>query len=317
MREIRIATAQFENHKNDKTYNLSRIRELTRKATDQGAEICCFHEGCIPAYSWIQPLTKQQMLDIAEHVPDGQSVKELINIAKEFSTVVMAGLVEKDEHDRIFNTYVTVSHDGFITKFRKLHAFINPHLNLGNSYHVIDILGCKIGFLICYDNNLPENPRCTTMLGAEIIIAPHVTACLPLPGPGTGIVDRKLWDNRHKDPVSLRQQFDGPKGRGWLMRWLPTRAYENGVYYVFSNPIGWDFDGVRPGLAMIIDPYGEVVTECRTLGDDIVTGLLTPDKLENNLGKLFINARRPELYSKLVEPHESVIMPGWKRTFDE
>ena len=123
---------------------------------------------------------------------------------------------------------------------------------------MIDLLGIKAGFLICYDNNLPENVRITTMLGAEVIFMPHVTGCLPSTMPGRGTVDRALWENRLRDPVRLRQEFEGPKGRGWLMRWLPARAWENGVYAVFSNPIGVDDDTIKPGLAMIFDPFGEV-----------------------------------------------------------
>jgi (R)-amidase len=166
--------------------------------------------------------------------------------------------------------------------------------------------------LPCYDNNLVENPRLTTMLGAEIIIAPHVTGCLPSVMPGRGTVDRRLWENRARDPVPLRLEFDGPKGRGWLMRWLPARAYENGVYYVFSNAIGWDYDTVKPGLSMILDPYGEIVTESRALDDDVVVGLLTGDKIEPSPGRRYLRARRPELYGKLIEPQESVTSPGWQ-----
>ena len=312
MRDIRIAAAQFENHDDDKAYNLSRIRELTRRAVDQGAEIVSFHEMCIPAYSWIQPLDTAALLAIAEPVPDGPSVAELIRVAREHSVVVMAGLLERDEKARLYNAYVAVSPDGYITRHRKLHTFINPHLTPGDSYNVIDLLGCKIGLLTCYDNNLPENVRITAMLGAEIIIAPHVTCCLPSVMPGRGTVDRSLWDNRHRDPVRLRQEFEGPKGRGWLMRWLPTRAYENGVYYVYSNPVGWDYDGVRPGLAMVIDPFGEIVVESCALEDDVVVGLLTPEKLEQSSGQRYLKARRPELYAKLVEPQESVTLPGWQ-----
>ena len=311
MRDIRIAAAQFENRDNDKAYNLSRIRELTRRAVDQGAEIVSFHEVCIPGYSWVQPLTKDELLAVAEPVPDGPSTQELIAIAREFSVVVMAGLLERDEAGNIYNSYVTVSPDGFITRFHKLHPFVNPNLTPGAGYNVIDLLGCKIGFLICYDNNLAENPRITAMLGAEIIIAPHVTCCLPSDMPGRGTVDRALWENRHRDPVRLRQEFLGPKGRGWLMRWLPTRAYENGVYYVYTNPIGWDYDGVRPGLAMILDPFGEVLVESHALEDDVVVGLLTDDKAELSSGQRYLKARRPELYAKLVEPQESVTLPGW------
>jgi predicted amidohydrolase len=130
--------------------------------------------------------------------------------------------------------------------------------------------------------------------------------------PGRGTVDRTLWDNRHQNPVPLRQEFLGPKGRSWLMRWLPTRAYENGVYAVFTNPIGWDYDTVKPGLAMILDPFGEVLVESHALDDDVVVGLLTPEKYELASGRRYLKARRPNLYGKLVEPQVSETLPGWK-----
>ena len=311
MRDIRVATVQFENRDHDPSYNLGRIDALTRQAVDQGAEIVSFHEGCIPGYTWIQPLTKEQLLEVAEFVPSGPSVQRLTEIARQHRVVVMAGLIERDRDDRVYNCYVTVGPDGFVTKFRKLHPFVNPHLSAGNQYNVIDLLGCKIGFLICYDNNLPENVRITAMLGAEIIFMPHVTCCLPSTMPGRGTVDRQLWEQRDRDPVRLRQEFQGPKGRQWLMRWLPTRANENGVYAVFSNPIGWDYDTVKPGLAMILDPFGEVIAESQSLGDDVVVGLLTPEKLAQSSGQRYLKARRPELYDKLVAPQESVTLPGW------
>jgi predicted amidohydrolase len=311
MRDIRIATAQFEHRDNDKAYNLGRVAALARQAVDAGAEIVSFHECCIPGYSWLQPLDLARLQEVAEPVPDGPSVRRLMQIAADLDVVLMAGLLERDDAEKVYNTYVTVDRAGFITRFRKLHAFVNPHLSSGDEYNVIELCGCKIGFLICYDNNLPENVRMTTMLGAEIIMMPHVTGCLPSVMPGRGTVDRRLWDNRERDPVALRQEFQGPKGRGWLMRWLPTRAYENGVYAVFSNPIGWDYDTVKPGLAMILDPFGEVLVESHSLGDEVVVGLLTADKLAVSSGRRYLKARRPELYGKLVEPQESVTLPGW------
>jgi predicted amidohydrolase len=312
MREIRIAAAQFEHRDQDKAYNLGRIRELTRRGVEQGAEIVSFHECCVPGYSWVQPLSKEQLLHVAEPIPHGPSVARLIEIATEFDTVVMAGLWERDAEDRLYNAYVTVGRDGLLARFRKLHPFVSPHLSPGNEYVVIDLLGCKVGFLICYDNNLPENVRITAMLGAEIIFMPHVTGCLPSAMPGRGPVAPELWDNRYRDPVRLRKEFDGPKGREWLMRWLPTRAYENGVYAVFTNPIGRDYDTIKPGLSMLIDPFGEVQAECRALDDDLVVGLLTPEKLEQASGRRYLKARRPDLYGKLVEPQESVTLPGWQ-----
>ncbi len=312
MREIRVAAAQFEHRDNDKEHNIGKIERLTKRAADQGAEIVSFHEGCIPGYSWIQRLSLDELLELAEPVPGGESVRRLVEIAAAQRIVVMAGLLERDEQRRVYNTYVTVGPEGYITKFRKLHTFINPHLTPGNSFNVIELLGCKLGFLICYDNNLPENVRMTTMLGAEIIFMPHVTGCLPSPMPGRGTVDRKLWENRRRDPVPLRMEFTGPKGRAWLMRWLPARAYENGIYAVFSNAIGFDYDTIKPGLAMIIDPFGEVLVESHQLDDDVVVGLLTPEKIELSSGRRYLRARRPELYAELVAPQESVTRPGWK-----
>ncbi len=316
MRDIRVATAQFEHRNNDKPYNLARIEDLTRRAVEQGAEIVSFHECSICGYTFLQHLSRGELAALAEPVPGGPSIRELERIARAFRVVVMAGLIEAGESGRFHNCYAVVGPDGFITKFRKLHTFINPHLSPGDSYNVIDLLGCKAGFLICYDNNLPENVRITTMLGAEVIFMPHVTGCLPSTMPGRGTVDRALWENRVHDPVRLRQEFEGPKGRGWLLRWLPARAWENGVYAVFSNPIGLDDDTIKPGLAMIFDPFGEVLVESRALGDDVVVGLLTGDKVLNSSGRRYLRARRPELYGKLVEPpppgQEPVTTPGWK-----
>ena len=312
MRDIHVAAAQFEAVDNQPQANLATMAKLTRRAVEQGAELVSFHECSIPGYSWLQPLSHAQLLNIAEEVPNGPSVKRLIAIAREFNVVVAAGLLERDAAAKVYNTYVIVSPDGFISKFRKLHPFVNPHLSPGEEFSVVELLGCKIGTLICYDNNLPENVRITAMMGAEIILMPHVTGCLPSIMPGRGTVPRELWDARERDPARLRKEFNGPKGRGWLMRWLPTRAFENGVYCVFTNPIGWDYDTVKPGLAMILDPFGEVLTECHTLGDDCVVGLLTPEKLAQASGRRYRLARRPELYGKLVEPQESVTLPGWQ-----
>ncbi|MCA9247799.1 MAG: nitrilase family protein [Planctomycetales bacterium] len=311
MRDIRLATAQFENRDNDKAHNLERMRELVLHAAARDAEVVCFHECCIPGYTWVQPVSREELWEVAESVPDGPSVQTLVSLAKETKIDLMAGLFERGEDGQIYNTYVAVNGDGLVARHRKIQAFVNPHLASGNGYTVFEMRGCKFGMLICYDNNLPENARVTALMGAEVIVAPHVTCGLPSKEPGRGVIERTLWDNRHQDPVRLRQEFVGPKGRAWLMRWLPARAWENGVYYVFSNPIGWDYDTVKPGLAMILDPFGEVLAESHELENDAIVATLTAEKLPIAAGRRYTRARRPELYEKLVEPQESVTEPSW------
>ncbi|MEX0704744.1 MAG: nitrilase family protein [Planctomycetales bacterium] len=317
MREIRIAAAQFEHRNADKAYNLSRIRELSRQAVAEGAEVVSFHECSISGYTFAQRLSRDELVDVAETIPDGPSVRELIAISREVGVPVLAGLFERDG-ERLFNTYVCATADGIVARHRKLHAFINPHLSSGDEFTVFDLLGCRCAILTCYDNNLVENVRITALMGAEILFMPHVTGCLPSAMPGRGTVDPALWDERERDPARLRQEFDGPKGRGWLMRWLPARAYDNGLYVVFTNPIGRDDDTIKNGASMVLDPFGEVIAECRRLGDDVAVALCTPEKLPLSSGRRYLRARRPELYGKLVEPpvEPPVTQPGWRSAHD-
>jgi len=312
MKNIRIATAQFENRSGDKAYNLSVIDKLAHKAALGGADAIAFHECSITGYSFARKLSFNQLLAVAELIPEGPSIAALQDIAAHHNIAILAGLFEKDKDNKIFKAYVCVDQNGLKAKFRKLHPFINPHINPGNEYVVFDLHGWKCGILICYDNNIIENVRATAFLGADIIFMPHVTMCTPSTRPGAGFVDPVLWQNREADPTSLRLEFDGMKGRAWLMKWLPSRAYDNGIYAIFSNPIGMDDDQLKNGCSMIIDPFGDVIAECRTLGDDIVTATITPEKLTQAGGYRYRKARRPDLYGDIIcQPHQSEQKVVW------
>ena len=312
MDKLKISSAQFEHRNADKKYNLSVIERLSKKAAEAGADVIAFHECSITGYTFARHLSKEQMLDLAEFIPAGESVWTLTRIAKENNIVILAGLFEKDENNCLYKAYVCVDKSGLIAKFRKLHPFINPNLTPGNSYCVFDLHGWKCGILICYDNNIIENVRATTLLGANIIFMPHATMCTPSPRPGAGFVDPLLWKNREADPTSLRLEFDGMKGREWLMKWLPARAYDNGVYVVFSNPIGMDDDQLKNGCSMIIDPFGDILAECRSFEDSFVTTTITPEKLILAGGHRYIKARRPDLYRSIIgQEHESEQKVAW------
>ena len=312
MYNIKISTAQFEHKSGDKEYNLSVIDALSKKAAAEGSKVIAFHECSITGYTFARKLSEVQMLEIAELIPEGKSIKELQKIASKNNIVVLAGLFEKTHDGDLYKAYVCVDSNGLVAKYRKLHPFINPHINAGNEYCVFDLFGWKCGILICYDNNIIENVRATALLGAKIIFMPHVTMCTPSSRPGAGFVDPMLWKNRDTDPTSLRLEFDGLKGREWLMKWLPARAYDNAVYAVFANPIGMDDDQLKNGCSMIIDPFGDILAECRMLEDEIASAVLTP--IKNNLagGYRYIRARKPELYRKILgKTHKAQQKIAW------
>lgn len=318
MENIKISTAQFENKSGDKEYNLSVIETLSGEAARQGSKVIAFHECSITGYTFARKLSREQMLDLAEHIPEGKSIQRLQQIAKKYDITILAGLFEKDEADNLFKAYVCVDKNGLVAKHRKLHPFINPNLSPGNSYTIFDIYGWKCGILICYDNNVIENVRATVLLGADIIFMPHVTMCTPSTRPGAGFVDPQLWYNRINDPTSLNLEFKGMKGREWLMKWLPSRAYDNGIYLVFSNPIGMDDDQLKNGCSMIIDPFGDILAECTTFEDSIVSTTLTAQKLLQAGGHRYKNARRPELYREILgQEHQAELSVVWLNENDK
>jgi len=304
MRKLRVASVQFEHASNDKEANLGKVRGFVQQAAEQGVELILFPECCITGYWHLRKLSREQVAALAEPVFDGPSSQALAELSSRHGMTVGAGLVEITDDGTMYNTYVVAMPNGDMQRHRKIHAFVSEHIASGSEYTVFDTPhGWRVGVLICYDNNIGENVRLTALKGAQILLAPHQTGGCDSPDPETmGLVDKAKWESRHSDPAAIEEELRGTKGRGWLMRWLPTRAHDNGVFLLFSNGVGVDDDEIRTGNAMILDPYGRIIIETWKAGDDMVVADLDDGLLENNTGKRWIKTRRPELYEPLTIP---------------
>jgi predicted amidohydrolase len=302
MRDIRVATVQFQHAPGDRSYNLGRIRHFVTEAARAGVEIIAFPEMCITGYWHVRKLDREGVEALAEPVPDGPSARLLLDLARERGMSIGAGLVERADDGRLYNSYLVAMPDGRWAVHRKLHVFVSPFLASGHHYTVFDTPhGCRVGVLICYDNNIVENARVTALLGAEVLLAPHQTGgCDSVSPRGMKPVDPAIWARREEDPAAVEAELCGPKGRAWLMRWLPSRAHDNGMFLLFSNGVGPDDDEIRTGNAMVLDPYGEVLAETRAPGDAIVVAELDASVLPSSSGRRWLRARRPELYEPLV-----------------
>ncbi len=300
---LRAASVQFQHASGDKSQNLHTIGRFVASAAEQGVELIAFSECCISGYWHLRHLSRDQMLELSEPVGEGPSSRRLLELSKQYRMIIGAGLVERDADDRMYNTYVVAMPDGRLARHRKLHVFVSPHLSPGNEYTVFDTpLGVRIGVLICYDNNLVENARATALLGAEVLLAPHQTGGCKSGSPyAMGVIDREVWDRRDVDPSAIAAEIRGDKGRGWLMRWLPARAHDNGMFLLFANGIGPDDNEVRTGNAMILDCYGRTLAETDKAGDDMVIADLDLALRERCTGVRWIKARRPELYDMLAQ----------------
>jgi len=303
MQKIRAAAVQVNHAPGDKVYNFEIIHSFVKNAFAQEVNLISFPEMCITGYWHVRNLSKPEIESLAELVPDGASTKKLLALASKYNMTIGAGLIEISEEGKLYNTYVVTMPDGRVSSHRKIHCFISRHMSSGDQYTVFDIpQGASVGVLICYDNNIGENVRLTALKGAEILLAPHQTGGCDSPSPRCmGKIDPSLWANRERNPAAIEAEFRGPKGRQWLMHWLPARAHDNGLFLIFSNGVGIDDDEVRTGNAMILDPYGDILIETWKPQDDMVVVDLDPQVLDMCTGRRWIKTRRPLLYGPLTE----------------
>lgn len=303
MKQIKVASVQFNHAPGDKESNLARVRSFVGEAAEQGVDLIAFPEMCLTGYWHVRNLSRAEVGGLAEPVPSGRCTRELLRLAVENKMTIGAGLIEMSESGSLYNTYVVAMPDGRVEAHRKIHTFISEHMESGDRYTVFDLpQGARVGVLTCYDNNIGENVRMTALMGAEILLAPHQTGGCDSPSPRCmGKIDPQLWENRFEDPDVIEAEFRGPKGREWLMRWLPARAHDNGLFLIFSNGVGLDDDEVRTGNAMILDPYGDILAETSAPQDAMVVADLDPSLLEMSTGRRWITSRRPGLYRPLAE----------------
>ena len=303
MNRIRAASVQFQHLPGDKQANLRIVESFVDKAVEERADLVVFPEMCLTGYWHVRNLDKAGVEALAEPVPDGPLSQALLALSSEKGLTIGAGLIERGDDGLNYNTYLVAMPDGRFAKHRKLHAFISEHVSSGSDYTVFELPdGTKAGVLICYDCNLGENVRATALRGAEVLLAPHQTGGCDTPSPRCmGAIDLKLWENRSENPEAIEAELKGPKGREWLLKWLPARAHDNGIFLVFSNGVGVDDNEVRTGNAMILDPYGDLLAETWRAADDLVVADLDPDLRKMCTGVRWIRSRRPELYAELAE----------------
>lgn len=298
---LRVSVVQFEAVPSDKARNLQTVRTLATAAVADGSRLVVFPEMCLLGYWHLTKKTAEELFALAEPA-DGALVTELATLARESGAGIGAGFLEVDR-GQLFNSYAVCLPDGSIHIHRKLHAFEHEAISSGDRFTVFDTpWGVRMAILICWDNNLVENVRAVALHGATVLIAPHQTGGTNSRSPhGMRVIPAELWHNRHEDPQALDDAVNGPSGRGWLMRWLPSRAHDNGIFVLFANGIGPDDDEIRTGNAMILDPYGRIVAETPVADEAVVTADLDFELLPLATGRRWMLGRRPELYGILTQ----------------
>ena len=307
---FKVSSVQFQHRASDKVYNLGRIESFAKQAVLAGSQLVVFPEMCICGYWHVPKLDGAGLHDLAEPI-SGPSVSHVARLARERGIAIGAGFLELAGDGALYNAYAVCMPDGQIHCHRKLHAWEHRLISSGNSFTVFDTpWGIRAGILICWDNNLIENARANALLGAEILLAPHQAGGGQSASPhGMKRIPVEKWIRRQEDPEAIEAEIRGPSGREWFLRWLPSRAHDNGMFLVFSNGVGLDEDEVRTGNAMILDPYGRILVETWQAADAIVSAEIDLALLDKCTGQRWIRGRRPALYGCLTQPNPNCLSP--------
>ena len=242
---IKLASASM-NVVYDKKENLKKYFSLISEAANSGADLLVLPEqslqGYLPSMTQLDIAHYQYQYENAETVPDGASVRAIIEKAMEKNMYVVFGMTEKDADTdyKLYNTAVLTGPNGLIGKYRKVHLPLDElHIYYGgDEIKVFETRIGRIGMLICYDKAFPEAAREAALCGAEIIVTPlawpHLTpAYISDPEKDPNLEEHRLYDR--------------------------VRAMENQVFFISSNQIGACGKSSYLGNSNIVGPNGVIL----------------------------------------------------------
>jgi predicted amidohydrolase len=275
---------------------LSAIDAWCERAAAEKADLVLFPELVIHGHC--TPDTWQ----LAEPIPDGPSVSRLVQIARHHRMVLCAGMSEKDR-DIVYNTQVLVGPNGYIGKQRKLHLSRDEvfYYKGGRELPVFDIGPCKVGIVICYDNQFPEVARVLALRGADVLMMPHAARF-------------KVWDDTPASEAAARRFTHA------FLKQYALRARENACFAILADQAGragyvdqWPRDSENqphhPGAALIWGPDGSLIasTQDEYIREEMIVATLDPILLakERSLANDMLRTRRPELFGELVRDQVS------------
>jgi predicted amidohydrolase len=296
MQSTRVAAVSMNGFLGEPERVLGAIDGWCERAAAEKVELVLFpelivHGHCTPN-TW----------ELAEPVPDGPSVARLVQIAKRHRLVLCAGMSEK-ERDIVFNTQVLVGPGGYLGKQRKIHLSRDEgfYYKGGRELPVFDVGPCKVGVVICYDNQFPEIARILALRGADVILMPHAARF-------------RTWDETRESAAAARRRSHH------FFKMYALRARENACFAVLADQAGragyvahWPRDSENQphhaGAALVWGPDGELIasTQEERIADEMIVAILDAALLarERALANYMLRTRRPELFGELVREQVS------------
>jgi len=264
--ETVIALVQHVSTPGDVEASIKRMAKYAKKACAAGAELLIFPEASLTGYNNTKAVTQ----DIAQPAV-GEITNLIADMCKENNLAIAYGFAEKDgEHIRNSVQLIAANGDARAL-YRKTHLWGEQDRTLFSEgddlVPVIEWNGWKVGLLICYDIEFPENVRRLALEGAELILTPTA-----LMSPWSTVADKVV----------------------------PVRAYENQVFIAYANFCGSEYTQHYVGHSCIVGPDGNDLAKA---SDKEIMLLAKLDKSQIEKSRIelpYHRDRRPALYSTLT-----------------
>lgn len=266
MPPLRTALLQSSGRLGDTADNLKALEEAAARAAQAGAGLLVTSEMFLTGYA----LEIEDIARLAEPA-DGMSARAIGEIARRHGLAVLYGYPERDG-DAVYNAAQLVGPDGErLANYRKTHlfgGFEQAAFTAGDTPVVqADLGGLRVGVMICYDVEFPENVRAHALAGTDLLLVPTA--------------------QMHPFQFVAEQL-------------VPVRAFENQMYIAYVNRTGPEGEFEFVGLSCLASPDG--ITRTRAgRGEELVFGEADPELLRvSRETNPYLRDRRPGLYASLV-----------------
>jgi len=252
MKPFNIAGISFQMECWKPKANLDQVIEHIRTAAEMGAQVIATPEGTLDGYitrelkdrklsladrgskGYAKRLAsfKRRQLALAEKV--AKCIPTLQQEAADRGVWLFLNTLDRRRGKSVYNTTFVIASTGEIVgKYDKIHADFEVVNTIGKAHKVFNTPFADIGVLICADRQFPEAARSIALAGAQVLI----------------INSYGMW------------------GEGANERFIRQRAYENGMFVLFSHP----------KESVLVSPKGRIIAAtCKW--ENVVVRRIDPSK---------------------------------------
>ncbi|MFE9684842.1 carbon-nitrogen hydrolase family protein [Streptomyces sp. NPDC006285] len=264
---MRTALLQSSGRPGSVVENLKVLDEAAARAAEAGAGLLIAPELFLTGYAIGADVHR-----LAEPA-DGDSADEVAEIAGRHGLAVVYGYPERSaDSGPVHNSAQLISADGTrLANYRKTHlygCFEQEWFTPGDEPVVqAELNGLRVGLMICYDVEFPENVRAHALAGTDLLVVPTA----------------------QMHPFHFVAESV-----------VPVRAFENQMYVAYVNRAGKEGEFEFVGLSTLAGPDGGARARAGR-AEDLVLGDVDPVFLAaSRESNPYLKDRRPGLYGSLV-----------------